>query len=390
VLLMGARREADALLAAPLTVVRPGAPLRVLEVIGNGIVGGMESCVLRLVERLPRERIELRVLCPFEGPFSDRVRAHGVACEALPMPDDPPWHAIQALCALIVAHGIDLLHAHLPNAHLLAALAGRLTGRPVLATIHGRQIGLNELEVHRLAHTHLCTVCRASELHALGLGIDPQRLSCIPNGVDTSLFTPAPAGVPASPRAAPQIGFVGRLSPEKGPELFVRTALLLRERLPDARLVMVGDGPMRPAVEDLIAQYRLGDHVRLAGERHDMPQAYRELDVLLSTSHSEAMPLAIMEAMASGVPVVATRVGGVPELVEHGGTGWLVAPGDADGLAGAVARLIQRPDEHARMAQRARARVVERFDLARQIDATSRLLQRLASARGTQVAGTGA
>jgi glycosyltransferase involved in cell wall biosynthesis len=151
--------------------------------------------------------------------------------------------------------------------------------------------------------------------------------------------------------------------------------------------VMIGDGPMRPAIEALIAQYRLGDHVHLAGERHDMLQAYRELDVLLSTSHSEAMPLAIMEAMACGLPVVATRVGGVPELVEHGGTGWLVGPGDADGLAGAVTRVLTRPGEHARMAQRARERVVERFDVSRQVEATAQLLLRLAPSRGTQVAG---
>lgn len=375
-----------------LSVVPSHERVHVLEVIGNGIVGGMESCVARLVQRLPRERFRITALCPYDGPFSERLRALGIDCGIAAMPEHASsWDAIQSTCALVRTAGIDVLHAHLPNAHVLAGIVGRMTGRAVLGTIHSRQIGMTELEVHRAADTHLCTVCRASELQVLGVGVERSRLSCIANGIDTHEFRPAPespqardqddsTAAPAAPRT-PMIGFVGRLSPEKGPEVFVRAALLLRDRLPNARFVIAGDGPSRERVEALAAQYLLDDRLELLGTRDDMPSVYRGLDVLVSSSHSEALPLAVMEAMACGVPVVATRVGGVPELVAHGSTGWLVEAGDFQGLATAAASLIEQPETHARFAHAARARVVERFDIARHVDAYAALLERLAAVR---------
>ena len=377
-----ARRPHD---TAALSVVRPTGRTRVLEIVGNGIVGGMESVVQRLVEGLPRERFEIRALVPFEGVFSERMRALGVDCHALAMPENPLWSSILDACALVRSGAIDVIHAHLTNAHLLAALVGRLTMRPVLATIHGRQLGVADLEAHRLADTHLHTVCRSSELHALGLGVDRSRLSCIPNGVDTQRFRPGERSAAlrreligdATDNAA-LVGFVGRLSPEKGPEVFVRAALMLRERLPSARFVIVGDGPLRETMRTLAEQYRLADRLHFAGVRDDMTEVYRAFDLAVSTSHSEAMPLAIMEALASGVPVVATRVGGVPDLIEHGGCGWLCEPGNFDSVAARIAALIEHPAERQRMARRARERVVLHFDVRQQVEATARLLSTLA------------
>ena len=381
---------------ASLSVVRPPGRIRVLQIIGNGIVGGMESVVQRLVEGLPRERFLVSALVPFEGVFSERLRALGIDCHALSMPENPLWSSVQNTCALVHASGVDVIHAHLTNAHLLAALVGRLTMRPVLATIHGRQLGVADLEAHRLADTHVNTVCRSSELHALGLGVDPSRLSCIPNGVDTQRFRPGERSIalrrellgPAADNAAdePLVGFVGRLSPEKGPEVFVRAALMLRDRLPTARFVIVGDGPLRESMQAMVEQYRLSDRLHFAGVRDDMPAVYRELDLVVSTSHSEAMPLAIMEAMASGVPVVATRVGGVPDLIEQGGCGWLCEPGNFDSVASRIAALIEQPAERRRMGRRARERVVQRFDVVQQVDATARLLATLAGQRSEPTA----
>ena len=376
-----------------LSVVKSHDRVHVLEIIGNGIVGGMESCVARLVQRLPRERLRVSALCPYDGAFAERLRALGIDCGIAAMPEpDPSWAAIQSTCALVRTTGVDVLHAHLPNAHVLAGIVGRITGRPVLGTIHSRQIGMTELEVHRATDTHLCTVCRASELQALGLGVERSRLSCIANGVDAREFSPAaPSSMqPSTARRpsfdAPVIGFAGRLSPEKGPEVFVRAALMLRDRLPRARFVIAGDGPMRERVEALAAQYLLGDRLEMLGECADMPHVYQGLDVLINSSHSEALPLAVMEAMACGVPVVATRVGGVPELVAHGTTGWLAEAGDFQSLAAAAASLIEQPSMHARFAAAARERVLARFDIAHHVAAYAALLERLAAAR----AGAGA
>jgi glycosyltransferase involved in cell wall biosynthesis len=367
-----------------------GGPTRVLEVVGNAIVGGMENCVLRLIEQLPRERFAVTVLCPCESRFTERLRALDVDVLTAAMPDDPPWASIMTTCALVRASGIDVLHAHMPNAHLLAGLVGKLCGKPVVATVHSRHVTPMDLEVHRLAGTHLSVVCRHSQLHALSMGIDAAQLSCIPNGVDTQAFRPRDGlhGDDGDLRrhfalaeADPLIGFVGRLSPEKGPEVFLRAALLLRATLPRARFVLVGDGPLRASVQQFVERFGLGDAVLLAGVREDMPAVWRQLDALVNTSQSEAMPLALMEAMASGLPVVASHVGGVPDLVESGGTGWLTGPRDAEGVAHHLAQLFQTPGLAARMGAQARARAVARFGLADSVQRTAALLAQL-GARG--------
>ena len=361
--------------------------VHVLEVIGNAIVGGMETSVQRLVERLPRERFAVTAVCPFESRFTEALRALDVEVLIAAMPEDLSWTSVQLVGALVREQAIDVLHAHLPNAHLLAGVAGRLSGTPALTTIHARQLTTLDLEVHRATGTHLSVVCRHSYFHALGLGVHAPQLSCIPNGVDTAQFTPDPAGRAGALRQrygiaaeAPLVGYVGRYSPEKGPEVFLRAALLLASLVPDAHCVMVGDGPMAGELEAGIARFGLAGRVHLAGTCRDMPAAYREFDVLVSSSHSEAMPLAVMEAMASGVPVVATKAGGVPDLVEQGRTGWIVGLRDHEGLASQVAHVLRTPGEVRRMGAHARERVLERFALADSVAATAALLERLAVA----------
>lgn len=144
----------------------------------------------RLVERLiahlgQGEGFRFTALCVADGPFAERLRALGAETVIVPMPDDPPWHAIQVLVGLIRSRRAHVLHAHLPNAHRLAGLAGRITGLPVLSTVHGVQIDMPDLEVHRMVGSQLSVVCEASYYHALGLGIDPERLSCEPVDFDT-------------------------------------------------------------------------------------------------------------------------------------------------------------------------------------------------------------
>jgi len=260
----------------------------------------------------------------------------------------------------------------------------------VLATLHGHRIGVLDLEIHRNAGTHLSVVCRQSYFHALGLGVSAGQLSCNPNGVDTEAFQPRPRpecglraalGIPASARV---VGFLGRLSPEKGPEVFLRAALLASARLPDAHFVLVGDGPLAPTLRETIARLRLQDRVHLAGLRRDVAAVLNDMDVLVSSSHSEAMPLAVMEAMASGVPVVATRVGGVPDMIAQGESGWLVAPNDFDEIAARLVQILATPGELERMGRAARARAVDKMSLADTVDRMAQLLTRLAPSRTTQ------
>ena len=372
------------------SLVRVPGRIHVLEVIGNAIVGGMETYVERLVENLPPDRFSVTALCPFESPFTERLRARDIEVLVTPMPDDPPWSSIQMACAMVKAGAIDLLHAHLPNAHVLAGIAGRLTGKPVLATLHGHRVGMLDLEVHRSAGTHLSVVCRQSYFHALGLGVSAGQLSCNPNGVDTDAFQPRPRpadglrrdlGIPAD---APVVGFLGRLSPEKGPEVFLRAALIAHGRLPTAHFVFVGDGPLAPTLRESIARFGLADRVHLAGLRRDVARVLNDIDVLVSSSHSEAMPLAVLEAMASGLPVVATRVGGVPDIIDQGESGWLVASNDFEDIAARLQQVVGTPGELARMGVAARRRAVDKMSLVDSVDRMAQLMSRLVPTRTTQ------
>jgi glycosyltransferase involved in cell wall biosynthesis len=300
----------------------------------------------------------------------------------VPMPEELAWNSVNQVRVLVDSLQVDLLHAHLPNAHLLAGVAGRLAGRPVLATVHGRQLSLTDLEVHRAVASHLSVVCRYTYFHALGLGVAPNQLSCEPNGVDTQVFAPRRSRGTLRrrlklPPSAPLVGFVGRLSMEKGPEVLVRAAFLLRQAKPDAHVIFVGEGPCRATVQALIEKMGLNSCIHLLGLHEDMPSLYGELDVLVSTSYSEAMPLAIMEAMACGLPVVATRVGGVPDMVQHGRTGWLVAPGDFEDIARCLALLLSDEEARSGMGAAARRHALSQWQLEACVTRLGRLIERL-------------
>jgi glycosyltransferase involved in cell wall biosynthesis len=217
------------------------------------------------------------------------------------------------------------------------------------------------------------------------MGVPASLLSCEPNGVDATLFAPRPRRGGGLRRelglddATPVVGVVGRLSSEKGPNVALRAAMSLRTRCPAARWVFVGDGQMRAELERTRASLQLDGVVHFVGVREDMPAVYNELDALLCSSHTEGMPLVLMEAMASALPVVASRVGGVPELVAHGESGWLVADGDFEDMAGCLAALLDDAALARRFGAAARQRIVAQFGIDAAAERVGTLLERVAA-----------
>ena len=368
-------------------------PIRLLEIIGNAIVGGMETYTRNLIASLPPDEYEVTCILPYESAYTQSLRAIGCKVYITPIHDDPLWRSIEMAVEVIRQQRIDVIHANLANAHTLAGIVGRMTNTPTVATIHSRSLWIQELSVARTTGMNLITVCQEAQMQALACGIAPENVTLIPNGVDARRFSPARSGdsfrnsLELDPDVT-LVGFVGRMSWEKGPDKFVQVAHRIRQHRPDVHWVMVGEGPAEPDIRQLIEQTGMDDRIHLAGLRRDIETVYPALDLLVQTSRSEAMPLALLEAMASGIPVVAIAVGGVAELVAGGLTGLLVSPGDWpgvsspypgdwEGIAAATLDLLNQPERMRRMGAAARTRIEQHYDLRLSARETSALFQRL-------------
>jgi glycosyltransferase involved in cell wall biosynthesis len=223
------------------------------------------------------------------------------------------------------------------------------------------------------------------ELLALGIG-RPDRFHVMPLGLDLDRFRDAEARRGELRRELGftegefLVGIVARLVPIKAHEVFFRSAALVAGRLPGARFIVVGDGQRRRELEALAGALGLRERVRFLGWRNDLERVYADLDVVALTSRNEGSPVSLIEAMAAGRPVVATRVGGVPDLIEHGVNGALVDVDDAEALARTIEMIAAAPQRGRVMGEAGRQRVVPAFSAARLIADVDRLYRELLGA----------
>lgn len=285
----------------------------------------------------------------------------------------------------------DLVHTHTAKAGTVGRVAALLAAVPVrVHTFHGHVLSgyfgpaaaalFRRIEATLARRTALLIAVsprQREELIALGVA-ERERIAVIPLGLDLAPFLTCAhragrlrAELGLSPRT-PLVGLVARLVPIKGVDLFLRAASLVRERIPDVRFLVVGDGPEREALEDQAAALGLEDAVRFLGWRHDLPALYADLDLLALSSRNEGTPLCLLEAMAAGVPVVAAGVGGVPDLVQDRVTGRLTPPKDAGALASAMAEVLADRAGAQALAATARAAVFPKHD-AKTLIATVRV-----------------
>jgi glycosyltransferase involved in cell wall biosynthesis len=304
------------------------------------------------------------------------------------------------LAWLVCRKRIDVIHCNNHFAWLDSSLAARLTGRVCLQTFHGVEKPLAEMprDVRlkcRLAAkvgSVVTAVGEASQTMVCTLGGLPrQKVEVIPNGVDLARFRPCPPGTLRRalrerlglPPEAPLVIHVAGLRPIKDQATLLRTWGLVVESLgpesPAPLLLVAGEGPCRQELEDLSGKLQLTDRVRFLGQRRDLEALLPVCDAFVLSSLSEGMSFAILEAMAAGLPVVATRVGGNGELVEDRASGLLVPARDPAALAGALVELLRDAEMRLRMAGRGRQIVEERFDQARSIERYVALYQQLAS-----------
>jgi glycosyltransferase involved in cell wall biosynthesis len=358
------------------------SPIGILEILGNCVVGGMEKHVQRIVERLPSDKFRTIFVCPYESPFTRELRASHFPVFITPIRDDPTWQAIQVVTQIVNTQHIDVIHAHLPSAHVLGGIAGKFTGVPVVATIHGMNITALDFQVHKMIGSHLITVCQAAYAEALAMGAAFGLVTLIRNGVDTARFNADKRSANFRREinisdGAPVIGFIGRFAREKGPELFVATAEIVARKDRNVHFVMIGDGPLFGKISEMIDSSPNRARWHLLGVRRAMEDVYAAIDIVVLSSRQEGAPLVLLEAMAAERAVVATDVGGVSEIVEAGTTGLVAMPGDYDALADSCLVLLADRERRRRMGRLARQRVLEQFSLDTTVQQTVALLKTL-------------
>ncbi len=345
--------------------------ITVTELMASGAGGGAQVHVQNLVEGLDPNRFDVEVISLSEGPAVRRVRATGTTVRVVEEADDSA--ALDGVMTLLRQRPPDILHNHMFRAEVIgtrAALTLAEHGLPkpyVVSTIHSSRIRSDEDRalLRRLTPSmdRLIAVSRATVAKIVAEGRTPAPVELIYNGVDLKRYdvTEACCTLPEEygfPEGTPLVGVVARLEPEKGHPTLIEAWPLVLEKVPEARLLIIGEGSQRETLEaqaDGLAllgeecsedrcvgtrKARPGAKVLFTGLRDDVPAVTAALDVAVLPSYREAQGLALLEAMALRRPVVASRVGGVPEMIENERTGLLVPPRDPAALAAAVVRLL--------------------------------------------------
>lgn len=358
--------------------------IHLLEVIGNSAIGGMENYLLNFISHLPADQFTVTCICPFQSSFTSGLKELGVEeVYVTPISDDPSWRSIQLTMEIAKLLHIDVLHAHMPKAHVLAGIAGNLLSKPVVATIHGMNVTSHELGITRAFNSFIITNCQESFTQALAMGIPHERLSLVRNGVDTEVFRRVPGAseihemlhLSSDTRL---IGFIGRLEHEKGPDQFLRAAEIVHIEFPAVHFIIAGEGSMRGHLENMCRHMHLDQHVHFIGWLKNPVHFYSEIDILAHTSRSDGTSLVLLEAMACECPQVGIAVGGVREIIESDITGGLAGAGDWEEAGIKIIQLLQEPFRMKAMGEAARNRVLTSFDVSVNTNITAGILRSVA------------
>lgn len=383
------------------------APIRVMHIITRLNVGSPAMHAVLLAQRLGPPEYESALVCganqPEGGNMAYFAAAHNIEpvyISELGESLDPltTLRLIRRLYRLMRQQRPDIVHTHMARAGFAGRAAARLAGVPVIVhTFHGHVFSgeFNPVStrvfiaLERLAARWSDTIITQTqstrrELAEVYRVTRQGRMTILPLGLDLDTFAQTPRRLGAFRQQwgiapeAPLVGIVGRMVAVKNHELFLQAAALVRAQRPDARFVIVGDGETRPSIEAQLDRLGLRACVTLTGWQRDIAPLYSDLDVLVNSSHSEGTPTPIIEALTVGCPVVATAVGGVPDMLSHGSLGRLVLPGSAESLADAVLQTLAEPPQGAP----ARAVMLNRYGIDRLVADLDSLYHGLLAKKG--------
>jgi glycosyltransferase involved in cell wall biosynthesis len=362
-------------------------------------IGGTELNAFRTAERLDPARFDVSVVCLQEhGPLLARYRERGIRVLALPL---GRLHGIKAvrqgvrLARYLSTQRVDIVHSHDAYNNIFATVWARVAQTPVVIAsrrwcddLPRKALRVVNRFGFRLADCVIANSTAVASLLVNDDGVPAERIALVPNFVDDAAFAnlgrtqrkqlALELGIPAGSAV---IGCVAGLRPVKDHETLIKAIARLRPRWPTIRLVLIGDGPSRRPLEHLVRELNLTAVVRFAGVRPNEPNLHHLFDISVLSSLSEALPNTIVEAMAAGKPVVATRVGGVTDAVVDGETGTLITPQSPVELASAIERLLLRPILRESMGDAARRRARAQFHVTSALATLESLYDRLLMSR---------
>jgi glycosyltransferase involved in cell wall biosynthesis len=408
------RQNANLLRGPPHTMSgangdRATGTVRVLRLFSRLNIGGPSIHVILLASGLRAKGYETRLIVGRESPTEGNLFALAaekcVVCETLPALGREirllsDWRSLLALVRIMRDFRPHVVHTHAAKAGLLGRIAARVAGVPVVVhTYHGhvlrgyfgplktRVFRFLEQAMARFTHA-LVAVSDAVKQDLVNLGVAPSaQIRVVPLGLELgALAGELPRGVLRTdagiPRDAILVGMVGRLVPIKDGSTFLAAARMVHERRPEVRFALIGDGEERSLLEGVCRASSLDGVVSFLGWRRDLPSVYGDLDLVVNSSLNEGTPVALIEALAAARPVVATAVGGTPDVLAQGAHGWLVPPADPKALAEAVLFALDRKDEARRRALAGQAYVLARHSSERLVGDIDRLYRELLAARG--------
>jgi glycosyltransferase involved in cell wall biosynthesis len=362
--------------------LRGAGPRPILHVIDCLRTGGTERQMLELLRYLDRDRYRPIVAC-FQrvGELEEELVRLGVPIFQFPLLGTllrfNTAVQVNRLAALCRRERIQIVHAHDLYSNLIGVLSARLAGVPVIASRRDLGHWIPRLQQRALRVSLRLSSCVLANAEAVAQvahnkeAVSKKKLWVVQNGIDWEAFASAAAREPSPPLpskkdGAIRVAMVGSMFlPDKGHRDLLQTATLLSARGRKINWLLISDGALRPSLEAERDRLGLSGSVHFIGRRQDVPSILQRSDLLVHPSWSEGFPNVILEAMCAGLPVVATTVGGCPELVDNGHTGLLVEPKRPDLLAEAVDRIISQPVLARTMGERARDRVRERFSVRR-------------------------
>jgi glycosyltransferase involved in cell wall biosynthesis len=357
--------------------------LRVLHLDSASRWRGGQNQVLLTLEGMTRRGHEAALAARGDGPLETRARTEGLRVSGVPFRGDlwPP--AILALVRIIGRERPGVLLLHDPHAVSAGLVAARLAGGPAVVAVRRVDFPLRGTLSRRkyAACDRVIVVSRAIRSVLEAGGLTASRLRLVYEGVPDR--TPQPGGREelaslGIPPGVPVVGNVAALTAHKDHATLVGAMAKLRTRLPEARLVVAGEGELRPALEALARELGLADRIVFAGFRRDLDRILPALSVFCLSSHLEGLGTSLLDAMCFGLPVVATAAGGIPEAVEDGVTGRVVPPREPAALCAALAAVLEDEERRLALGRAGRQRFLQRFTADRMVEETLRVLEELA------------